>query len=72
MAGITELNIHANEYWKRVQKAADRRTVRIILDKIDKMLISRIVKMIFRYYTNSAGKWMRASLELPTTFFSSK
>jgi len=38
-ANITELNIHTNEYWKRVQKAADGRTVCIILDEIDKMLI---------------------------------
>lgn len=38
-AHITELNIHTNEYWKRVQKAADGHTVLVILDEIDKMLI---------------------------------
>jgi cell division control protein 6 len=38
-ADITELNIHTSEYWKRLQKAAGDRTVCIVLDEIDKMLI---------------------------------
>ena len=38
-AKITEQNIHTSEYWRRVQEAVGERTVCIVLDEIDKMLI---------------------------------